>query len=135
MNNWISKAVVDLHNLFWFFRRPALTFFYTTLVISKLLNSANLLNFGLHFMFLDVYQHSFVLRNFINFWKVFFESKSGIRLVISGKWFGNMRAKKKMIVYKIAKRQSIGNYVDYHNTNVITKYGIFSLKTWLNRLW
>jgi len=48
--------------------------------------------------------------------------------VISGKWYGNMRAKKKVFLYGLNRRQSIKTFVDYHNTQVITKYGIFSLK-------
>jgi ribosomal protein S3 len=61
-------------------------------------------------------------------WRSFLEYKCGIRLLISGKWFGKMRAKKKIFLFGLNKRQTINMFVDYHNTQVITKYGIFSIK-------
>jgi len=68
------------------------------------------------------------------FWRAFLPSKSGVRLLVSGKFFGKMRARKKMLTFLIIKRQSIGIFSDYHNTNIITKYGIFSLKTWITSI-
>jgi ribosomal protein S3 len=62
---------------------------------------------------------------------VFLPDTSGVKLIISGKWFGKMRARKKILVYRSNQTQTIKVNTSYDNENVITKYGIFSLKLWI----
>lgn len=64
-NELIGIIVRRLDVFYWFLSKPITSFFYTTLVIAKLLNSAYFLNFGLHKIFLNVKLHYFILRNFL----------------------------------------------------------------------
>jgi len=64
-NSHILDSAREMKSVYWFFRQKVTVFFYMTLIVAKLLNSAYFLNFALHKMFLNVYLHYFVLRNFL----------------------------------------------------------------------
>ena len=65
--------------------------------------------------------------NFIPIWRVL-ASDLSIYVVISGKWFKQMRARTKKLVYGRPTRLSYQIVVDYNSEIAINKYGVFSTK-------
>jgi len=55
----------------------------------------------------------------------------GIKIIITGKFNGAPRAKKRTIQSGRLPLQSFNSKIDYHNTDAFTPYGTFGVKVWI----
>ena len=69
----------------------------------------------------------------------FFNSKttsflSGIKFICAGKWVKTKSGRKQRFIYSLGKlkNQTISAFIDYGFSNVVTKYGMCSLKVWIS---
>jgi hypothetical protein len=127
------KHICNIFNhitlFFWYFKFYKLNNLYFSILLTRLLQEAKFLGNVLQILFKNVKNHIFFLKNFLNVWKII-NRNNNVYLIISGKWFGLMRARKKILNYGHIAKLNFNFKIDNTTENVITKYGIFNIKIW-----
>jgi len=87
-------------------------------------------------MFLDTRTHKHMIKNIEKVWRAlnYRYMFTTLKLIISGKWFGNMRTNERTLkIGRRIKSQSFESVVDYSSCVSKTIYGVFNIKLWLSR--
>jgi hypothetical protein len=127
---YISTIFKQINMFFWYFKFYSLNNLYFSILLTRLFQDTKFLGDVLQILFKNIKNHVFFLKNFLNIWKII-NRNYNLQMIISGKWFGLMRARKKILYYGHVAKLNFNVKVDTTTESIITKYGIFNIKIWI----